>query len=81
MQDDVYDGHFLPAGSICIANIWYTPQNRALHFTQLLSLRGMLHDHATYLNPKEFVPERFLSDHGKPAEIDSRETVFGFGRR
>ena len=37
-----------------------------------------MHDPATYANPMEFNPERFLGD--KP-EADPRATVFGYGRR
>jgi len=38
----------------------------------------MLHDPATYANPMEFNPERFLGDH---PEQDPRIMAFGFGRR
>ena len=42
------------------------------------SVREILHDPETYLNPMEFNPERFLRD---DPEQDPREAVFGFGRR
>ncbi|OBZ77169.1 O-methylsterigmatocystin oxidoreductase [Grifola frondosa] len=39
------------------------------------------HDPATYTNPMEFNPERFVPSSDKPAEQDPRTMVFGFGRR
>ena len=43
-----------------------------------LTNREIMHDPATYANPMEFNPERFLGNHPEP---DPRATVFGFGRR
>ena len=40
--------------------------------------REIMHDPATYANPMEFNPERFLGNHPEP---DPRATGFGFGRR
>ncbi|EIN06103.1 cytochrome P450 [Punctularia strigosozonata HHB-11173 SS5] len=42
---------------------------------------GFLHDPATYRDPENFNPSRFLEAEGKPAETDSRLFCFGFGRR
>lgn len=41
----------------------------------------MTHDPEMYHDPFEFKPERFLGEDGRPAEMDSRSVVFGFGRR
>jgi len=46
--------------------------------TVFANIWQFLHDPATYANPMEFNPERFLGDHPEP---DPRETVFGYGRR
>ena len=27
MKSDVYEGHFIPAGSLVIPNVWYVPLN------------------------------------------------------
>ncbi|KAH9916829.1 cytochrome P450, partial [Amylocystis lapponica] len=66
MEDDIYEGYFLPKGSIVIANIW-----KFLHDPEQYADPP----------PLEFKPERFLPSNGKEAECDPREVIFGFGRR
>lgn len=39
------------------------------------------HDQEAFHNPMEFIPERYLETEGYPPEIDSKNIVFGFGRR
>jgi cytochrome P450 len=43
----------------------------------------MLHDDETYVNPSEFLPERFLKDGEIDKDIPDPENyaTFGFGRR
>ncbi|VDB91013.1 unnamed protein product [Peniophora sp. CBMAI 1063] len=69
-QDDWYEGHFIPKGSIVIANVW------ALHCDS--GAYGQDADH--------FNPARFLGEDGKvaPGPADSKEEghfTYGFGRR
>ncbi|KZT27006.1 cytochrome P450 [Neolentinus lepideus HHB14362 ss-1] len=44
-EDDIHQGHYIPKGSVVIANIWYAQ---------------ILHDPRTYSEPLEFNPSRFL---------------------
>jgi len=46
--------------------------------TVFANIWQILHDPATYADPIEFKPERFLGDH---PEEDPRVTTFGYGRR
>ncbi|KAI0754765.1 cytochrome P450 [Daedaleopsis nitida] len=44
---------------------------------------AMSHDEATYFQPEEFIPERFLTEDGEPNTKvrDPASIIFGFGRR
>ncbi|KAL1752871.1 cytochrome P450 [Schizophyllum commune] len=66
-EDDVYEGYFIPKGSLVLANLW--------------CVGFMLHDERTYSRPMEFRPERFLATVGHEPEKDPRTICFGFGRR
>ncbi|KAI0763626.1 cytochrome P450 [Trametes elegans] len=70
VEDDVFCGHFIPAGTTVLTNVWY-----------VLSA-DILHDPDTYENPDNFCPERFLRDgETKPDVQDPQTIMFGFGRR
>jgi len=62
---DEYKGMFIPGGATMLVNIW-----------------AILRDPTAYPDPHTFKPERWLKD-GKIDESvpDSRQAVFGFGRR
>jgi hypothetical protein len=79
---DIYEGYFIPAGSMVIGNAWL-----ALLFLDastvtstpfpLSILRAMLRDPTIFPEPSRFNPERWLAP-GAPAFPDA---AFGFGRR
>lgn len=85
LQDDVYEGHRLPRGTIVIANIWCVMLIRL--FIDICTLpstlgdRHMTHDDKTYSKPMAFTPERYLHFDDHEPEKDPRDVVFGFGRR
>lgn len=82
MEDDNYNGYYLPKGSICFPNLWcVTMIITYTCFGFISRYRGMLHDPETYSNPREFIPERFLGVSGNKPELNPRVIAFGFGRR
>jgi hypothetical protein len=73
--DDIYDGRFLPAGSMVIANAWCV--ERCLTRVRLFKpCRAMLHDDDVFPEPDKFKPERFVGPVTK-----CPDAAFGFGRR
>jgi hypothetical protein len=83
---DIYNGQYIPAGSIIMANAWYAVFRLVLFrclFTDTGAYRSMLHDPVVYPNPSEFKPERFLKEDGtlNPDAKDPGAFAFGFGRR
>ena len=70
MQDDWYEGMFIPKGSVCMVNLWQCHHDPAIYGPDAAS----------------FNPDRYLDEHGKlipgPAETrDDGHSSFGFGRR
>ncbi|KAJ8074884.1 hypothetical protein PM082_019211 [Marasmius tenuissimus] len=71
INDDVYDGYFIPAGTAVIGNAW-----AILHDKELYGA-----------DPLSFKPERFLqvqhngSEIAQPSPPDPKLFAFGFGRR
>ena len=60
MEDDEYQGHVVPGGSMIVANIWYDAfRLRSLLKSFSLSGRAMTRDERLYKSPEEFNPERF----------------------
>lgn len=83
--DDVYQGYYIPKGSMVFANAQYV---RQLHtFTSWYELgsliSAMLHNEEEFPNPGEFIPERFMKDGHERTDIVDPFIVgtFGFGRR
>jgi len=67
VQDDVFNGFFIPKGSILISNIWqYTHDPKYYH-------------DPTAFKPERFLPGG--PGKGGEPELDPRELIFGFGRR
>ncbi|KAJ6526403.1 cytochrome P450 [Mycena capillaripes] len=70
MEDDYYDGHLIPKGSIVIANVWAMNRDPEVY------------GH----NANLFEPTRHLDDEGRPTVVipetkDEGHNTFGFGRR
>ncbi|PFH53325.1 hypothetical protein AMATHDRAFT_55202 [Amanita thiersii Skay4041] len=69
--DDVYDGHFLPADTVCIVNVWALNHDPKMYGE----------------DAEEFKPERHLNEHGNiqpskfPETHDEGHLTYGFGRR
>ncbi|KAG8909853.1 hypothetical protein FRC00_009323, partial [Tulasnella sp. 408] len=61
MEEDTYEGYYIPAGATVFANLW-----------------AMSRDPALFENPDKFDPDRYYNG---TAKLDSRDFVFGFGRR
>lgn len=86
-EDDVYNGFYLPKGTLVVANTWYV--HRVHIGTHVLTLfysclaRAILHDEKAYPNPSNYNPDRFLLADGTldPAVRDPSVAAFGFGRR
>ena len=76
--DDVYEGYYIPAGSIIIPNVWYASHSCPFPMRQTTTIhRGMMRDPAVFAEPDQFLPERWLSP-GAPAFPNQ---AFGFGAR
>ena len=70
IEDDWYEGLFIPKGTLCLANLWHCNLDPAAYG-----------DDAANFNP-----ERLLDEHGqlKPGPAETRDDwhcTFGFGRR
>jgi cytochrome P450 len=70
MEDDWYEGMFIPKGTICLANLWQCHHDPALYGD----------------DAADFNPERFLNESGRliqgprEAHYDGHR-AYGFGRR
>ncbi|SJL10290.1 related to O-methylsterigmatocystin oxidoreductase [Armillaria ostoyae] len=69
-EDDVYDGYFIPAGTILIANVWHLNRDPEIYGP----------------DAEHFNPARHLDKNGKlaPGPSDTKEeshVTYGFGRR
>jgi len=83
MDDDEYNGFFIPKGTIVLGAVWCAPavlSPKVLHIHP--ATRSILHDAEVYEDPLVFKPERFIKD-GQldPGMRDPAIAAFGFGRR
>src|SRR5579863_3972503 len=78
-KSDVYEGHFIPAGSMIIPNVWYASPRTSFVWCLFspIVLRGMLHDPEIFPEPERFYPERWFSKNVPAFPIQA----FGFGAR
>ena len=69
IEDDWYEGMFIPKGTVCIPNTWHCNHDRAVFGD----------------DADEFRPERYLDQQGEllsgTAENQAGHVTFGFGRR
>jgi cytochrome P450 len=65
MEDDEYQGFFIPSQTIVMPNVWAISQNPTEY------------PNPTDFQPERFIP----SESGLPMPTDPREYAFGFGRR
>ena len=83
-QDDVYEGYFIPKGTLVMANVWRVCSIGKVHIAELFTLmnRSMCHNEEEYPNPSQFNPSRFLDARGKlNPKVKDPSAAFGFGRR
>jgi cytochrome P450 len=84
-KDDVYNGYFIPAGTIVLPNQWYVYNHLLLcvliKWTVLICNRAMLHDEMEYPEPSLFLPERWILKKGQKEPRHPSKVTFGFGRR
>ncbi|KAI9441768.1 cytochrome P450 [Lactarius indigo] len=84
-KGDIYEGYFIPAGSIVIGNGWYASLLSLFSEGSISTstpifvtiLRAIMHDPAIFPEHNRFQPERWLVP-GAPVFPDA---AFGFGRR
>ena len=70
IEDDWFEGMFIPKGTICMANLWQCNHDPTFYGD----------------DAADFNPGRFLDEHGRPipGPVETRDdghSTFGFGRR
>jgi len=70
IEDDWYEGMFIPKGTVCIPNIWHCNRDRTV-FGE---------------DADEFRPDRYIDEHGELSSgsvkgVQAGHMTFGFGRR
>jgi hypothetical protein len=87
MEDDFYNGYFLPKNSIILGNAWCVlslsvrPRRPAHEIDGALISRAILHDDRLFPDPFTFKPERFIGPDVDPRVHPAVDYAFGFGRR
>ncbi|KAI0691505.1 cytochrome P450 [Cytidiella melzeri] len=69
MEDDVYDGMYIPKGTLVFANIWNMLRDESLY------------PDADTFSPERFLKKEEVDGEEKQKKRDPRNYVFGFGRR
>ena len=90
-EDDVYEGYFIPKGSLVLANSWFVLNPIPALVMLMAENRAILHDPTAYPDPNTFNPTRFLRPRPgathewdvelDPDILDPAVAAFGFGRR
>ncbi|KAJ2927403.1 hypothetical protein H1R20_g9694, partial [Candolleomyces eurysporus] len=84
VEDDEYDGYFIPKGTMIFPNNWYASSadfGAGLR-AQIPHFRAVMHDPEVFDRPFEFIPERYLKDGKIDRSVpDSEYAAFGHGRR
>jgi cytochrome P450 len=70
IEDDWYEGMFIPKGTVCIANIWQCNLDPASYG-----------DDASKFNPERFLDERGRLTSGPVETRSNGHSTYGFGRR
>ena len=89
MEDDVYNGYFLPKDSIILGNAWCARLTVAFLSRVrvdakkifVFTPRAILHDDRLFPDPFTFKPERFTDPNVDPRVPVAVDYAFGFGRR
>ncbi|KAF9019569.1 cytochrome P450 [Hymenopellis radicata] len=80
IQDDVYNGYFIPAGTLRLYRDAFRSDSKFYVGSIVLgNTWALLHDGDVYRNPDVFQPKRFLGENPEPDP--TARGVFGFGRR
>ncbi|KAF9007491.1 cytochrome P450, partial [Cyathus striatus] len=71
LQDDIYNGHFIPQGSMVLGNAW------------AISRDENVYDNPETFNPDRFMPlfDKSISPGPLGLPLDPEKYAFGFGRR
>ena len=83
MEDDIYNGYFIPKDSIILGNAWYVfcPRRQKSDRANVEVGRAILHDDRLFPDPFTFKPERFIGPNVDPRVPTAVDYAFGFGRR
>ncbi|KAF9646882.1 cytochrome P450 [Thelephora ganbajun] len=64
MQDDVYEGYFIPAGTAVIENVWAMSRDESIYpDPETFNPERFIKD--GHINPEVQDPEKFMSGHGR----------------
>ena len=77
--DDVFDGFFIPKGTVVLPNVWYATFVWPFCGWYNLLNRAIAFEPNPLYDPEQFIPERFLDE--KVKTVDPATWAFGFGRR
>jgi hypothetical protein len=81
IEDDVYDGMFIPKDSTIIFNLRYEIFLKYASDGAYLNERGMSLDERVYHDPRAFVPERYFPKSKGGNSEPFFHAAFGYGRR